>query len=147
MRKGNVFEAHINKLIKYCTDNGFEAHKNNAQRTLDGTYIKGEPFDYEIFIPGLLICFDAKECNSDKWAITNAKPEQIWHLRACKRAGMWAFFYVWYRKKNRLVAFDVDFICRTDKKSLLPTDGEEVNIADVIQRHIVTISEGKKNRE
>ena len=136
MRKGNIFEAQINKIIKYVTDNGYEAHKNNALRTLDGKFIEGEPFDYEILIPGHLYTFDAKECHGDKWNINLAKPKQLWHLTACKKAGFKAFFYVWFVNLNKLIAFDVDVINHTDKKSLAPEDGEELNLGDDITRAI-----------
>lgn len=110
MRKGNKFEAQINKVIEYVLSQGYEAHKNYAYRTVAGTYLKGEPFDYEILIKGLWICFDAKECNGGKWYLSNAKPEQIYHLLRCKNAGIDAFFYVYFVDEKKLIKFDVEYI-------------------------------------
>lgn len=110
MRRGNKFEAQINKVVEYVLSQGYEAHKNYANRTVDGTYIKGEPFDFEIFIKGLWLCFDAKECHSKRWQLTNAKPEQVYHLLRCKKAGFDAFFYVYFVEDKKLVKFDAEYI-------------------------------------
>lgn len=126
MRKGNKFEAQIDKVIEYVLSQGYEAHKNYCNRTIDGHYIEGEPFDFEIFIKGLWLCFDAKECNSKKWQLSNAKTKQVYHLLRCKKAGIDAFFYVWFVKDNKLVKYDVDYINKliiNNQKSVAPDDG------------------------
>lgn len=40
MRKGNLFETQINKVIEWINKAEGHAHKNYPQRTLDGTFIK-----------------------------------------------------------------------------------------------------------
>ena len=69
MVKGRFFEKEIEKVIEYVEKLGFHGHKNNPYRLADGTYIKGENFDYEIFLPQRHDCFDAKQCTTDTWHI------------------------------------------------------------------------------
>lgn len=110
---------------------GFHAHKNQPERTYSGKFIKGEPFDYEIFTDRFKWCFDAKECKSDSWSLTNAKITQVNALKQCKNAGLDAFFLVYFYPVKKLIRFDVDLIIETEKKSLTPEDGIEVNVNEL----------------
>ena len=47
--KGKYLEGQIDKLIDTVIRSGFWGQKNHPQRLYDGTYVKGEPFDYYIF--------------------------------------------------------------------------------------------------
>lgn len=107
---------------------GFHAHKNHPNRTYAGKFISGEPFDYEIFTDRFKWCFDAKECKSAKWSISNAKISQINALKQCSNAGLDAFFLVYFYQQQQLIRFDVDLIIETDKKSLAPEDGVRVDL-------------------
>lgn len=108
-QRGTYLESEIQRVVDYLNGAGYHAHKNHAQRTLDGTFIQGEPYDYEIFANGKLTCFDAKECKGKRWNFRNAKPAQIKNLSNCKKQGAEAFFLVYFSPPvNRLVKYDVD---------------------------------------
>ena len=66
-KKSTQFENKIKQVCDYIEEIGGHAHKNHAERLQDGTYIKGEPFDYEIFLPNYKAVFDAKECKTREW--------------------------------------------------------------------------------
>ena len=126
--RGKRLEREINKLCKVIQSHGFHAHKNQPQRTYSGKFIAGEPFDYEIFTDRFKWCFDAKECKGDSWSLSNAKLSQVNALKQCKNAGLDGFFLVYFYKTGKLIKFDVDLIKETDKKSLKPEDGIEVDL-------------------
>lgn len=54
------------------------------------------------------MCFDAKECKSDRWSLSNAKLNQVNALKQCKNSGLDAFFLVKFG--DDMVAFDVDTV-------------------------------------
>ncbi|MDR1874572.1 MAG: Holliday junction resolvase RecU [Synergistaceae bacterium] len=127
MRKGHIFENELAKIIDHLNKTGIHAHKNHARRTVDGTYIEGEPFDYEVFAHGRLHCFDAKECHASRWNLSNAKLSQIKHLLNCKRHGADAFFLVLFTP-GRVKKFDVELVRNAladGKRSLMPEEGDD----------------------
>ena len=87
MQKGRNFEKEIEKVIEYIKKIGFHGHKNHPKRLQDGTYLEGESFDYEIFLPNRHDCFDAKQCKSDTWHILKKDIKQTNELKKCKNAG------------------------------------------------------------
>ena len=126
-RRGHVLENELEKVMKHLNSIGIHAHKNHARRTLDGTFIEGEPFDYEVFSCGRLFCFDAKECHAARWSLDNAKPAQVKHLLNVKRHGGDAFFLVCF-SPDKIRKFDVDVVLAAlvdGGKSLAPEEGEE----------------------
>ena len=132
--RGKALEKTINKLCREIQKQGFHAHKNQPERTYSGRFIAGEPFDYEIFTDQVKWCFDAKECKRNTWSLTNAKMTQVNALKQCKNAGMEAFFLVYFYPIKKLIRFDVDLIIQTEKKSLKPEDGVEVNLNALLNR-------------
>lgn len=126
--RGKALERSLNKLCKEIQKQGFHAHKNEPKRTYDGRFISGEPFDYEIFTPNYKWCFDAKECKGDSWNLSNAKLSQVNALKQCKNAGLDAFFLVYFYQTKKLIRFDVDTVINSDKSSLKPEDGTEVDV-------------------
>lgn len=129
--RGKAFERSLNQVCKKIQSLGFHAHKNQPTRNYDGKFISGEPFDYEIFTKNVKWCFDAKECHSNSWNLHNAKISQINALKQCKNAGLDAFFLVYFYPVKKVIRFDVDLIINTDKKSLKPEDGIEVNLNEL----------------
>lgn len=126
--RGKQLEKQIDQLINYIDSLGYHGHKNHPKRLNNGQYIEGEPFDYEIFLPKYKCCFDAKECNFDRWSLDNAKPHQIDYLKKCKNAGLDSFFLVYFFKAKKLIKFDVDLIIECLKNnvhSLKVNDGQE----------------------
>ena len=126
MRRGYVLEDNLNKVAEYLESQGIHMHKNHAQRTQQGIYVKGEPFDYEVFSHGKVHCFDAKECQTGRWNLSNAKPQQVNALKMCKNNGTESYFLVWFVKTNEFIRFDVDVVISalsSGKSSLTPKEG------------------------
>ena len=132
--RGKAFERSLNKLCKLVQSKGFHAHKNQPQRKFDGTFISGEPFDYEIFTDKVKWCFDAKECKSNSWNLSNAKINQVNALKQCKNAGLEAFFLVYFYPIKKLIKFDVDTVINSNKSSLNPEEGIEVDLNVLLNR-------------
>lgn len=108
MQKGRSFEKQIEKVIDHIQKLGFHGHKNYAKRLEDGTYIAGESFDYEIFLPNRHDCFDAKQCETDTWHILKKDIKQCNELKKCKNAGCNAYFLICYENKEvRMIDVDV----------------------------------------
>ncbi|MDD4835774.1 Recombination protein U [Dethiosulfovibrio salsuginis] len=93
-RRGYRFEHEIDRVIAYLGSCGIHGHKNHARRTVDGVFLEGEPFDYEVFSNGKLHCFDAKESKTARWSLKNAKPAQVNALIQCANHGAEAYFLV-----------------------------------------------------
>lgn len=109
MQKGRGFEKQIEKVIDHIEKLGFHGHKNYAKRLEDGTYIAGESFDYEIFLPNRHDCFDAKQCDTDTWHIVKKDVKQVNELKKCKNAGCNAYFLICFENKDvRMI--DVDLV-------------------------------------
>ena len=109
MQKGRSFEKQIEKVIDHIEKLGFHGHKNYAKRLEDGTYIAGESFDYEIFLPNRHDCFDAKQCDTDTWHIVTKDIKQCNELKKCKNAGCNAYFLICFENKDvRMI--DVDLV-------------------------------------
>lgn len=109
MQKGRSFEKQIEKVIDHIEKLGFHGHKNYAKRLEDGTYIAGESFDYEIFLPDRHDCFDAKQCDTDTWHIVKKDVRQVNELKKCKNAGCNAYFLICFENKDvRMI--DVDLV-------------------------------------
>lgn len=108
MMAQNELEHMINKLIDYVEKMGYHGHKNNAERLYDGRYIKGEPYDYDVFLPSSHMCFDAKETMSKNWQIRDKDIRQAQELKRCKNAGCDAFFLIYFYQHMSLVRVDVD---------------------------------------
>jgi penicillin-binding protein-related factor A (putative recombinase) len=127
MRKGAHLEQQIDKLLKYLDAQGIHGHKNRANRAPDGTYIEGEPFDYEVFSPSKVWCFDAKECEASAWPLCKAKLSQVNNLEKVRRVGCEAFFLVWFEHEKKLIKFDVSMIQKSlgVKGSVTPNEGSE----------------------
>ncbi len=127
MRRGFQFENELNRLAKFLNSSGVHMHKNHAHRSIDGTFIEGEPFDYEIIVNGVIHCFDAKECSAKTWSLTNAKLNQLNNMLVCQKNGAQAYFLVWFKQVNKLIRFDADMIQQAlicGKKSLRPEEGK-----------------------
>ena len=127
--RGKSLENALNKYITYLESVGIHAHKNHANRSHDGKYLAGEPFDYEIFRDKTLIAFDAKECKSNSFQTTNCKLSQIKSLQDIERHGGEAFFLVYFFLTNSLVKYTLEQVMKNT--SLKPEQGEAVKIYDL----------------
>ena len=64
---GKAFEKQINKVCDYINSIGGFASKLSPERLYDGTYIKGEAFDYIVLMKEYKACFDAKYVSVTVW--------------------------------------------------------------------------------
>lgn len=112
MQKGKYLEGQIDKLCKYINSVGFHAHKNHPLRTVNGTYLAGEPYDYEVFArrngEPYHACFDTKECMGFSWHMQPKDVKQADALKHCKNAGVDAFFLIYFVPLGTLIKIDVD---------------------------------------
>ena len=123
-RRGYIFENQIQKVCDYVEAIGGHAHKNHPERLQDGTYIKGEPFDYEIFLPEYKAVFDAKECKTRKWRMVEKDIRQCNEMKKCKNAGLKAYFLICFEDGDvRMI--DVDTAIETLKRGnkTIPAEG------------------------
>ncbi len=120
MQRGRSFEKQIEKVIEHIDKLGYHGHKNYAKRTNEGIYLKGECFDYEIFLPNRHDCFDAKESKTDTWHIVQKDIKQCNELKKCKNAGCNAYFLICFEGKY-VKQIDVDVVMgylKQNKKSI-----------------------------
>lgn len=135
----NYLEYQIDKLIEKIDKMGFHAHKNNASRNFDGKYIQGEPYDYDMFLPGYCACFDAKMCQKSSYNIKDKDIKQINNLAKCKKAGMDSFFIIYFSSAKKLLKYDVDIlveILESGKKSINMDKGIKWDIDNIIKKCI-----------
>lgn len=132
--KGKYLEGQIDKLIDTVIRRGFWGQKNHPQRLYDGTYVKGEPFDYYIFTDRIRWAFDAKECRGKSWPIRKKEITQTNNLLHLKRCGFEAFFVVLFGDK--IVRFDAETVAQALKQgraSLKPEDGRAFEYKEVLR--------------
>jgi penicillin-binding protein-related factor A (putative recombinase) len=91
---------------------------------VDGIYLEGEPFDYEVFCSPPHV-FDAKESKTDRWSLGNAKPHQVKALLDCRNSGAEAYFLVLFPSGlRRFDAEQVRAAMAEGKKTLRAEEGE-----------------------
>lgn len=113
--KGKSFERQINKVCDYIKSIGGFAHKLCAERTIQGTFIKGEPFDYIVLTKNYKAVFDAKECKTRKWRMVDKDIKQCDEMKKCKNAGLKAYFLICFEGTDvRMI--DVDTAIATLKR-------------------------------
>lgn len=115
MRRGFEFENQIKKVCGYINKSGGFAHKFCPERTADGTYVRGEPFDYMVITNSYKAVFDAKECSGNKWSMRKKDIKQCNELKKCKNAGFSAYFLI-LADKSRVITADVDEVIGELKK-------------------------------
>ena len=92
---GEEFERQVEQVLKsYVARHGGHYHKNNPLRLHSGQYIKGEPFDFEIFTKDIKAVFDTKSLKGTTWNMREKDLKQADNLLACRRAGLEAYFLV-----------------------------------------------------
>jgi penicillin-binding protein-related factor A (putative recombinase) len=131
-RRGHYLETQIQEIINYLNSVGVHAHKNHTERTVDGVYLAGEPYDYDI-IASPPHCFDAKETQRDTWPLSNAKPHQVKNLLNCQQHGAEAYFLVLFPEGLR--RFDVDYVLgaiQAGRRSLRAEEGKAWNWEELL---------------
>ena len=104
---GKAFEKQINKVCDYINSIGGFAIKLSPQRLYDGTYIKGEAFDYIVLMKEYKACFDAKYVSGTVWHMVDKDIKQCDEMKKCKNAGLKAYFLICFEGSDvRMI--DVD---------------------------------------
>jgi hypothetical protein len=98
----NRLEKTIDKYCKYLISKGIHCHKNNPLRLHDGTYIEGEPFDFEIMTSPAKV-FDTKEVSDNYLRIGKKELKQLKAMYDCQKAGHDAFFLIWFSRYKKLM--------------------------------------------
>lgn len=133
MRRGFEFENQIKKVCEYVNKSGGFAHKLCPERTADGTYVRGEPFDYIVIMRGYNAVFDAKECSGSKWSMKPKDIRQCNELKKCKNAGFSAYFLI-LADKNRVITVDVDIAIGELKKGCKTIHLDSLPAWDLLDR-------------
>ena len=133
-RRGYQFENKIKQVCDYVEEIGGHAHKNHAERLKDGTYIKGEPFDYEIFLPNYKAVFDAKECKTRKWHMADKDIRQCDEMKKCKNAGLKAYFLICFEGHDvRMIDVDtVIEILKYGSKTIPAADNPKWDLIEIL---------------
>ena len=133
-RRGFQFENQIKKVCDYVEAIGGHAHKNHAERLQDGTYIKGEPFDYEIFLPNYKAVFDAKECETRQWHMVDKDIKQCDKLKKCKNAGFKAYFLICFEGHDvRMIDVDTAIeILKYGSKTIPAADNPKWDLIEIL---------------
>ena len=133
-RRGYQFENKIKQVCDYIEEIGGHAHKNHAERLQDGTYIKGEPFDYEIFLPNYKAVFDAKECKTRQWHMVDKDIRQCDEMKKCKNAGLKAYFLICFEGHDvRMIDVDTAIATlRSGSKTISAADNPKWDLIEIL---------------
>lgn len=115
---------------------GYHGHKNHPNRLFDGTYLQGEPFDYEIFYKDYHAVFDAKEVEGDTWHIVKKDIVQANNLKKCKNAGLKAYFLICFERTD-VRQLDVDFVIdvlNDNKKSIKKNNLPKWELIEILKK-------------
>lgn len=142
MRRGQSLERQIDGLIKNINALGYHGHKNNPKRLVNGAYIEGEPYDYEIFLSygggrAYYACFDAKECDDIVWHMKDKDIKQAENLKHCKNANVDSFFLIYFIPLKVLLKIDVDdviAVLKNGHKSVSSTLGTQWEINKILSK-------------
>ncbi len=124
MRKGHRLEKIIDDWFKVLDSQGVACHRHHAKRTIDGIFLEGEQFDYEIIKDKKVYCFDAKEVAGTVWRPLQKDFKQANHLIKCKANGAEAFFLCYFHEHKRMFKFDPEDL--KNRTVMCFNDGEEV---------------------
>jgi penicillin-binding protein-related factor A (putative recombinase) len=93
------FETQLNQLFAVM-DLFFV--KIPEERSHDGRYIKGEPFDYIVIMAGKTYCFDAKTAAKDVLYEKSIPLEQFNNLLLAEKQGATVFFLVLFKESRKI---------------------------------------------
>lgn len=129
--RGRSLEYAIKQLFKAYESRGIFCQQNFPETLGDGTRINNHGFDFQILYNGTFYAFDAKECNSTSWSLSNAKLHQVKALADVANNGGISFFLVYFKKERRLVKMPINIVLKAledNRKSLSAEDGIETKI-------------------
>ena len=112
--RGSTLEDMINRTNEKYAQNGLaliqkiptpitpiKMDKEHHQITL-AYFDQKSTVDYIGAVQGLPVCFDAKECAADTFALQNIHPHQVEFMQLFEKQGGIAFFLIYYTHKDLL---------------------------------------------
>lgn len=112
--RGSTLEDMINRTNEKYAQNGLaliqkiptpitpiKMDKEHHQITL-AYFDQKSTVDYIGAVQGLPVCFDAKECATDTFALQNIHPHQVEFMQLFEKQGGIAFFLIYYTHKDLL---------------------------------------------
>ena len=129
--RGRSLEFAVKKLFESYESRGIFCQQNFPETLGDGTRIHNHGFDFQMLYKGTFYAFDAKECNSPNWSLSNAKLHQVKALSDVAANGGISFFLVYFKLERKLVKMNIEVIkdaLAQGKKSLKSDAGEETKI-------------------
>lgn len=135
MQKGHDFEKQVEKVLEHVEALGGHAHKNHPARTAEGTYLKGEPYDYEAFLPEYKCVFDAKKSATDTWRMLKKDVIQANNLMKCANAGLHAYFLICFenREVRQIDIREVVKVLQQGKKSIPKKLGQDWELLKIVK--------------
>jgi len=83
--------------------------KENRQITL-AYFEQKSTVDYIGAVQGIPVCFDAKECATDTFALQNIHPHQVEFMEKFEKQGGIAFFLIYYTHKDTLYYLPLEML-------------------------------------
>ncbi len=120
--RGSTLEDMINRTNEKYAENGLaliqkiptpitpiNIEKETRHITL-AYFDQKSTVDYIGAVQGLPVCFDAKECNADTFALENIHEHQVDFMKAFEKQGGIAFFLIFYVKRDLLYYLPLDML-------------------------------------
>lgn len=120
--RGSALEDMINRTNEKYADAGLaliqkiptpitplKIDKENKQITL-AYFEQKSTVDYIGVVQGIPVCFDAKECAADTFALQNIHPHQVEFMERFEKQGGIAFFLIYYTHKDVLYYLSLDVL-------------------------------------
>lgn len=120
--RGSALEDMINRTNEKYADAGLaliqkiptpitplKIDKENKQITL-AYFEQKSTVDYIGVVQGIPVCFDAKECAADTFALQNIHPHQVEFMERFEQQGGIAFFLIYYTHKDILYYLSLDVL-------------------------------------
>ena len=87
--------------------------KEHKKITL-GFFEKKSTVDYIGAVQGLPVCFDAKECTVDTFALQNIHPHQVEFMQDFEKQGGMAFFLIFFSSEDIFYYLPFSFNCSAE---------------------------------
>lgn len=112
--RGSALEEYINRTNEKYLENGLALIQkiptpitpieiDKASRHITLAYFdQKSTVDYIGAVQGIPVCFDAKECTKDTFALQNIHEHQVEFMRLFEKQGGIAFFVIYYTHKETL---------------------------------------------
>jgi len=133
----NYLEYQVNKLINFIIENeiGF-GWKNHPERLYNGSFVKGEPFDFCVLTKHKYVCFDTKETDKHVWNITKKDKIQAKNLYSVMLLGIESFFLIYFITHKKLLKINIkDFyaVLETDRNHIKQEDCTSFDFKELIE--------------